>query len=422
MKSILALAWHSLWSRRFGALLTVVCVALGSAVLLTVERLRADARESFVRSISGTDLIVGPRSGSLELLLATVFHTGTPGRGMDYAVIGRLAKLPPVEWVAPLAFGDNYRGYPVLGTTTTYFERFRYGRGQPLRLAAGRFPTDVYDATVGADLARRYGLALGDKLTFDHGHALEAGGHGHDHADMPFSVAGILQATGTAADRTVFVGLDGIEAMHIGWDGELPPTASARMSAQEARLQLLGPERVSAALVGLRDRAAVLAVQQAVARDREPLSAILPGVALLELWELVGAAESVLRAMSWGVVAVVLIGLVTVLWSGLDHRRREMAVLRAVGARPAQVASLIVGEATLLTGAGVALGALLAAAAAALARPWLEARYGLVLAGGFGPGDLALLAALLVVGVVAGAIPAWRCYRMTLADGLAARV
>ncbi len=421
MTAMLPLAWKSLVARRFGALLTVVCIALGSAILLSVERLRADARDSFTRSISGTDLIVGPRSGALELLLGTVFHTGTPGRGIDYAAVERLRKLPAVAWVVPLAFGDNYRGYPVLGTTAAYFEHFRYGRDQKLQLAAGRLPADLYDALLGAEVAQRLGLAPGAQLVLTHGHALDAGAGAHEHADLPFTVSGVLRSTGTAADRTVYVGLDGIEAMHIGWDGELPPGRDQRVSAQEARLQLLGPEKVSAALVGLKDRAAVLAVQQAVAREREPLAAIQPGVALLELWQLVGTAETVLRAMAWGVLAVVTIGLVTVLWSGLEHRRREIAVLRAVGARPAQVFGLIVGEAALLTAGGVALGALLAAAATAAARPWLEARYGLLLAGGFSGADAALLLLLVAVGTAAGAIPAWRCYRMTLADGLVAR-
>ena len=197
-----------------------------------------------------------------------------------------------------------------------------------------------------------------------------------------------------------------------------------RLDAETARLLAVVPDRISAVLLCLEQRSAALSLQQQITtRSGEPLSAVLPGPALLELWEIVGVAENVLRGMSWGVVVVVLVGMLTVLWSGLEERRREMAVLRAVGARPRHVFLLILGEAFLLTLAGVALGALIAVVSVQGLASTIVQRYGLSLSHVLvAPGMVRLLALLVAAGVVAGLLPALRCYRRSLADGLSPEV
>jgi len=419
MRPLLALAWASLGARRFVALLTVACIGLGSSVLIVVEQLRTQAREAFTRSVSGVDLIVGARGGTVELLMGVVFRTGTPGRGMSYESYRRIAEQPGVAWALPVSFGDSHRGFPVMGTDASYFERFRYGRAQPLGFTAGGPFADVYDAVLGAQVAERLGYKVGDELELEHGLQSAMGG-AHEHEDKPFRVVGVLQRTGTAVDRTVHVSLQGIEAMHVDWREGRPPSAEERLGAEAARALAANPERISAMLVGLEQRAAALLLQQRiVSSPSEPLSAVLPGPALLELWEIVGVAESVLRGMSWGVMAVVLVGMLTVLWSGLEERRREMAVLRAVGARPRHVFLLIMGEAFLLTFGGLLLGAMIAAAASASLETTIVQRYGVSLSdGAFSADVLRVLGALLAAGLVAGLLPALRCYRRSLADGL----
>ena len=436
MKALLSLAWASLGARRFVALLTVVCIGLGSAVLIVVEQLRAETREAFTRSVSGGDLIVGPRTGTVELLMGVVFRTGTPGRGMTFESYRKISGLPGVVWALPVSFGDSHRGFPVMGTDAAYFKHFRYGRAQPLAFDAGGPFADVYDAVIGAEVARRLGYKVADEIELEHGqepvaktrrdHEHEHGqkkpalGARHDHGDKPFRITGVLARTGTAVDRTVHVSLAGIEAMHIDWKDGRAPIAEERISAEVARRIAKNPERISAMMLALEQRTAALFLQQRIGTGPgEPLSAVLPGPALLELWEIVGVAENVLRGMSWGVMAVVLIGMLTVLWSGLEERRREMAVLRAVGARPRHVFLLILGESLLLTLGGLALGVLLSAVATALLEGAIVQRYGLSLAQALtGPGMFYLLAALLAAGFAAGLLPALRCYRRSLADGL----
>ena len=419
MKALFSLARSSLAARRFVALLTVACIGLGSAVLIVVEQLRSEARTAFTRSVSGVDLIVGPRSGSVELLMGVVFRTGTPGRGMSFQSYRNIAGLPGVAWALPVSFGDSHRGFPVMGTDAEYFVHFRYGRSQQIEFEAGGPFEDVYDAVIGAEVARRLGYKLGDSIELEHGQQ-PAIADRHEHVDRPFRVAGVLRRTGTAVDRTLHVSLAGLEAMHVDWKEGRPPAAEERLSAEQARLLATHPERISAMLLGLEQRAAALILQQRIVNwPEEPLSAVLPGPALLELWEIVGVAENVLRGMSWGVMAVVLAGMLTVLWSGLEERRREMAVLRAVGARPRHVFLLILGEAMLLTLGGLALGVLIATASASLLEGAIVQRYGLSLAHGFSVADLSrFLSVLFVAGVGAGLLPALRCYQRSLSDGL----
>ena len=420
MTPILHLAFKSLLNRRFTALLTLISIALSVTLLLGVERIRTEARNSFAATLSGTDLIVGARSGPVQLLLYAVFRIGDATNNVSWQSYQTFAQDPKVAWTIPISLGDSHRGYRVLGTDADYFTHYRYGDDRPLTLDAGRPFTDVYDAVLGAEVAEALGYGLGQEIVLSHG-AGPSGTSFVDHADKPFRVAGILQRTGTPVDRTVHVSLAGIEAIHLGWRGG---AAGSSISAEEARQRDLTPKTITAFLVGLHSKTGVFHVQRAV-NDyrREPLLAILPGVALDQLWGLVGVAEQALLAVSGFVVVVGLFGLLTALLTGLDERRREMAILRSVGARPAHIFALIAGEAAFLTLLGALLGVAALYATLFLGQPLIEGRLGLFIPVGHpGAHELALLGAVIVAGLVAGLLSALRAYRYSLADGLSVRV
>ena len=417
---LLGLAWRSAWNRRLTLALTVGSIALSTFMLLGVERVRTDLRSSFTSAVSGTDLIVGARTGSVQLLLYSVFHVGAPSNNIRWSSVQALQQLRGVDWVVPLSLGDSHRGFPVLGTTADYFTHFRHGARQPLKLQQGQAFQDLYDAVLGAEVADRLGYRLGQRITLAHGGgALNLA----DHADKPFTVAGILARTGTPVDRTVHISLEAMEAIHLDWMGGAP-MPGMRIGAEDARKMKLQPRTVTAAFVGLKNRAAVFSVQRQVNNfDAEPLMSILPGVALDELWDVVGTGEAALLAMSALVALVSMGGLMSVVFAGLNERRRELAVLRAVGASPYHVLVLLALEGILITLSGMALGiAALAAVLLALA-PWLQASFGLSL-------HLAqptsmqwlLLAGLLLAGLLASLLPGWRAYRLSLADGLSPRI
>ena len=420
MPPLLSLAARSAWNRRFALGLVLASIALSTVLLLGIERLRQDVRQNFSAAVSGTDLIVGARTGPVELLLYAVFRIGSASNNMRYSSVLALAQHRAVAWAVPLSLGDSHHGFAVLGTTGAYFQHFRHADKQPLRLAQGRVFDDLYELVLGSDVARQRGYRLGQAIVLSHGDgALDH----NQHDDKPFTVVGILAPTGTPVDRTLHISLQAMEALHADFTSGVRLPGQALDATQAARLDLT-PRSVTAVLLGLKNRAAVLALQRDVANFRdEPLQAILPGVALDQLWDLVALGERGLQAMSALVGVVSLAALVAVIAAGLNERRRELAILRAVGAGPRQVLLLLAAEGALVTLAGVALGALLLGLGLVLLRPWVQAQFGIALRlQPPGSAEWAWLAALLAGGFAASLVPGWRAYRLSLADGLSPRI
>lgn len=424
---ILPLAVKSLRNRKFTAALTVLSIALAVMLLLGVERIRSESRESFASTVSGTDLIVGARSSPVHLLLYSVFHIGNATNNIGWSHYRAIAGRPQVAWSIPLSLGDSHRGYRVLGTTPDFFDRFRYARDRKLELAQGKPFSAVHDAVLGGEVAAALGYQVGTRVVIAHG----AGEVSLiEHADQPFTVVGVLARTGTPVDRTVLISLDGLDAVHADMNAEADPLAAALAhgAAGDGDENEAGPDlsnrTITAFLLGLKSRAAALTMQRAVNEYAgEPLTAILPGATLQEVWEIVGAAERTLFAVSALVVVVGLAGMLVALLTSLNERRREMAVLRSVGARPVHVFGLILGEAAFLTLVGIALGVAALYAGLIAGQPWLEARLGLFIAVGWPSAHELLLTGLVAgAGVLIGLIPAYRIYRYSLADGMTIRM
>jgi putative ABC transport system permease protein len=416
---IVRLALQSLRNRWIAALLTVVAIAVSITLLLGVEKVRTGARQSFADTISGTDLIVGARSGSLNLLLYSVFRIGNATNNVTWASYQDLAARPEIAWIVPLSLGDSHRGFRVLGTTPDYFAHYKYRQTHGLVLRSGKPFSDLFDAVIGADVAAALGYKVGDPIVVSHGLGSVSF---VEHDDKPFRVAGVLEKTGTPVDRTVHVSLEAIEAIHVDWQsGARIPGQS--VSADEVRRMDLKPKAVTAALVGLKSKLATFRLQRAINEYRdEPLSAILPGAALQELWGLVGTAETALKVVSAMVVATALLGMVTMILTTLNERRREMAILRSVGARPRTILGLLMAEAGILTLAGILLGIVLLYLALLLLQPYVDTNYGLHLpVEPPKPAELAMLGMIGVAGCMAGLLPAVRAYRLSLADGMTVR-
>jgi len=419
---LLRLALASLNNRRFTALLTVFSIALSVCLLLAVERVRNETRASFANTISGTDLVVGARSGSVNLLLYSVFRIGNATNNIRWDSYQRFAEHPRVDWAIPISLGDSHRGYRVMGTSTNYFGHYRYGRKQPLQLAEGRaFEGDPFEVVLGAEVASALGYQLDDSIVLAHGVARVSL---VQHDDKPFRVVGVLQRTGTPVDRTLHISLEGMEALHVDWQNGMPARGAARIDAEQARQLDLQPQQITAFLLGLNSKIATFTLQREINEYRgEPLLAILPGVALQELWSLMGTAEKALFVVSLFVVLTGLIGMLTAILTSLNERRREMAILRSVGARPWHIAALLIIEAFGLALAGTLLGLALLYLGIAVAQSPLQSLYGLYLPFAWPSSyEWSLLGAILLAALLMGSVPAWRAYRQSLADGLSIRL
>lgn len=429
LRPFLQLAWASLKHRFSTALLTTLAVALAVALLCGVELIRRGVREEFSATAGGTDLIVGARGSGLQLLLYSLFGLGSPTRNLDPEILAELNAEPAVAWAVPIALGDSYAGFRVIATSGELFSRWRI-RNRPLELNAGRFFDSGLEAVIGTEVAHQENLAVGREIVLRHGlgQALVA------HGDHPFVVVGVLDPTGGPLDRAVLIPLESLATVHDTEPHQehqehqehqhqhpehQPAEKTAEAHAHDEEVAL------AAVFVGLKSRGAALMLKQKL-EDRvahEPLTAILPGVALTELWQTWRPFEDTLRFFSGAIVMIALLGLTVALRAALEERRRELAILRALGVGPGRLGLLIVLEAFLLTLAGIGSGLLLAYGAVLALGPWLEARFGLALPL-LAPSYqlLAALGLMLLAALLLSAWPAARVYRQALRDGLTPRI
>lgn len=425
--TLLTLAWKSLWNRKLTTLLTVASIAVSVALLVGVEQLRASARESFSGTISDTDLIVGPRAGTVSLLLYSVFRIGAPLNNVKYETYEHFSKHPAVRWTIPLAFGDSHRGFRVVGTDANFYEHYRFRRDRRVTFAEGGAPKEPLDVALGADVARLLGYRIGSKVVMTHGVA----GSVIEHDDQPFLVTGILAPTATPIDRGLYITFAGVEAMHHEDHEEGAAHKDEHKHEDHDHKGEAGhedhdhpTEQVSAFFLRTKSRIDTLRLQREIATfEAEPLSAVIPGVALAELWSTVRYAEDALRIVSGFVLVVSLIGLLISLYVTLNERRREMSILRALGVGPGQIAALMMLESTVLTAFGCATGVALLMSAQTAAQSAIERNFGLYLRSASLTRDAWIaLALILAAGALLGLIPAWRAYRNSLADGLSIRL
>lgn len=415
---ILRLAFGSLLARVLTVGMTILAIALSVALFLGVEKIRTGAKASFADTISGTDLIVGARSGSVQLLLYSVFRIGNATNNMTWVSYQDIADRPEVDWIVPISLGDSHRQFRVMGTTPAFFERYKYRSGQSLAVRDGAIMSDLFDTVIGADVAATLGYDIGDPIVVAHGLASFS-----QHKDQPFRISGILEKTGTPVDRTVIVSLEAIEAVHVDWQsGAQVPGKST--PADVIRQMELEPQAVTAALVGVKSRLQVFGLQRSINEyAQEPLLAILPGVALQELWQIVGIAETALIAVSAMVVVTALIGMMATIFSSLNERRREMAIFRAMGARPRVVLCLLVLEAVVTAAIGAIFGLVLLYVGLFVGQPLIDSAFGLWL-----PieaptmREIWVLFGVVAAGAIVSMVPALRAYRMSLADGMIVRI
>jgi putative ABC transport system permease protein len=416
MTFLLSLAWRSLRNRVLISSLTIASIAFSVALLVGIEHVRVGVRESFQGTIRGTDLIVGARGGTTQVLLSTVFGMSVPNGSVSWATYERWASHPAVKWTIPYALGDAHQGHRVIGTTAAFFEQYRF-RDQRVSFAAGGAPRTDREIAIGSEVAERLGYALGDSVTLAHGLAAISFAQ---HDAHPFTVSGVIARTFTPIDRALYTTLDGLTAMHEAEAG----AGGLPMGPPATVLPAGTKPPVTAFLVGTKNRFETLQLQREMNEDAsEPLTAIIPGVALAQLWQTIGSAEVGLRVVALFTVLVGLIGMCVALYASLESRRREMAILRAVGAGPRAIVSLLVLESSLLALIGAVCGVALVYGGIALARAAVEARFGLALTlHPLGATEWTYLALVVSAGTLVGVLPAWRAYRSSLADGLSPRL
>ena len=408
---MIRLAIKSLMNRRASVLLTVIAIAVSVTLLLAVERVREQVQSHFANTVSGTDLIIGARTGQTQLLLSSVFHIGSMTNNMSWESFEDIRERPEVSWAIPMSLGDSVQGLPVVATTNAYFEHFKYGNKQALEFSQGSAFASDEEVVLGADAAEKLSKTMGDDIIIAHG---SGGISFSEHDQHPLTVTGVLQRTGTPVDQAVFVTLHSLEMIHSGEHEH-----SGHDHHNEAPA-----DSISAALLGLKAKPLALRLQRQInTYEKEPLTALLPGMTLQELWKTLRVFEQALTAISAMVVLIGLLGMLTIMLASLRERRREMAVLRAVGAGPGTIFGLLLSAALLLTVVGAFSGLLLLYGLQWSLAGVIQSQTGLILSTTWpGASEWWRMALVIIVGFMLSLIPAWRAYRQSLADGLTVKI
>ena len=421
MRSLFGLAYSSLINRKLTTALTIASITLSVALLIGVEKIRQGARESFSNTISQTDLIVGARTGSIQLLLYSVFHIGDAINNISYSSYLHFKHNSSTEWTIPYSLGDSHRGYRVVATDEDFYRHYHYRQDHGIVLDKGKIAEGVFDVVLGADVAKTLHYELGQKIVLSHG---TAEGFGMSHADKPFTIVGIMTRTATPIDRSVYITLEGMEAIHMDWKDGLPPVAGRGISAALIKKEDIKIGNITAFLLRTQSRVQSLYLQREINEyNGEPLLAIMPGVALSELWQGVSFAENGLRLVTFFILLSGLFGMLISLYTSLNERRREMAILRGLGTSPLKILFLLMFESTLLTICGAFLGVVSVYLCLFIARPLIESSFGLYIPIRLlSATEWGYLALVFTGGFAIGLIPAWRAFRNTLSDGLTIRV
>lgn len=418
----LKLALKSLKNRRFSTGLTVFSIALSMTLLLAVERTKRAAEEGFTQSISQTDLLVGSRTGPLNLILYTVFNMGSASNNISWQSYQEIKAKPEIEWTIPYSLGDGHKGFRVVATDENFYEHYRFRGDGKVELREGQPALDIWDAVIGSDVAKKLNYKLGDRILIAHGVTRGEGIQMHD--DKPFHVTGILKPTGTALDQSIYISLYGMEAIHMDWQSGAAPSDKNRIAPETIKKENIHFGAITAFFLRTKNRIQTLKLQRDINNyDEEPLLAIIPGATLSDLWRGLSQIDQVLKIISWMVVCVGIAAMLSTILAGLNERRREMSILRSLGAGPGRLTSLLVFESTVVTVIGVALGVFIELALFFVLEGWLQNQFGLYIVGSaFTFVEVMYISVTIFFGMLVGLIPAYKASRLALKDGLSVRV
>ena len=412
---IFKLGMKSLLNRKVTTFLCCFSISLSIALLLGVERIRSTAKEGFTNTISGVDLLVGSRGSPVNLLLYSVFHIGEPVNNLRYSSYKTISELNSVEWTVPISLGDAYKSFRVVGTSQLFFEKYKFRGDQGIQFAKGKPFSGIFDLVIGATVAKTLNHKIGDSVILSHGIQEESLLH---HEDSPFKIVGILEETSTPIDKAVYTSLEGMEAIHIGWENGVP--SDEEIDRFNLKKEDLKTTQITSFLLKAKSRIAILGLQRYIVNfNNEPLMGVIPAYTLLNLWETMSYLEKILFLVSSLVLLVGFFSIIIALYSSLNERRREMAILRSVGAAPRHIFGLLFLESFLLNFFGIIIGVLVLYISGYFFQEALATKFSVYMDNSLlSLSEFKLLLIIFFVGTIVGMLPALKAYRNSLSDGL----
>jgi putative ABC transport system permease protein len=437
--------------RVLATLLTALSVALGVALTVAILLIRHGMQQRFEQSTLGYEMVVGAKGSPLQLVLNTVFNLDISPGNVSWKLFEELRDDKRVKFAAPFSVGDNYKGFRIVGATDTYLKDFEFAEGEKFRLAEGRIfnfnepalkeafeeatgrareriarergetpplappqpkheHAETAEAVIGATAAQETGLKIGQTFVAAHGVQDTASAEHHEH--NPWTVVGILSPTHTACDRAIYINLDSF--YHI--EGH-----EVRPTKEEEQEKDNDPDagQISAIVLKLRSPLSALPLYREI-NDRTDAMAAFPAAEVRKLFDIVGNVDRVLFAQAILIIIVAGIAVAVSIYNSMSERRREIAILRALGARRQTIFTIVVLEAMMICTLGGVGGILAGHAIVGVANAVLVRASGFqVAAGQFQWMELAVLAGCILLGALSGLGPAARAYRTEVAENLA---
>ena len=468
------LVFQSLLNRWLSCLLIILTLSFSISLFFTVSRIQESVRASFQNTVSGVDSVVAARGGNLQILLNSVFLIGEPNSTIRWSTYNDIIDNNKMNWAVPISLGDSHKGYRVIGTTNNYFKEIKYSSGKNIEFLSGNSFNDVFDVVLGNAVANKLKYNLGAEIIITHGlsdvgevhtfhsdqenhddhsdhadhddhanheehddhsdhadhddHAkheehddhsdhVDEGHEGHNHENLGFKVTGILKPTGTPIDNGVFLSLAGIEAMHTGWIGN---QKVIDVSIEQIMQSELKPKTISAIFVSLKNRTQVFQFQRDVLNyKKEAISSVMPGITLSRLWALTGNVDKAFKIITFFIIIIALLGMIAMTIAGLNGRRREMAILRSVGASPTNIVSLLLVESIIISLISCVIGYILMIVIFSIGKDYLQNNYGIFINSfSIKNYDLQMIISIICAALIATIVPAIQIYKNTLRDGL----
>lgn len=450
--NLFSIAWKSIRQRKLASTLTALSISLGVMLMVGVLVISGAIDRTFNQQSIAYQLIVGAKGGALQLVLSSVYRIQPPIANLPFMYLEQLRQDPRVEFAVPLAFGDFTRpehgSFPIVGTTNDYFTHdYTPGKKFAVEDQPGSHQLeDVYDAVIGSEVARRNQWKVGDQFTIVHGSPDAETIH-----DEMFTVVAVLKQTGTPNDRSVFLNLEAVYTLEghqkpieevrrrivdfYGSDTERREKALAELDALEkkrARGQEIGDPDLG---YGLDTPVAMKEITAIYVRTKSDFGAINlvhelkngtqamavnPVQPIRQLMDnLVGNIQNGLMVLIAMIIAVSGVSILVSIYNSMADRRREIGIMRALGARRNSIFAIILAESSLLCIGGGAFGWLAGHLLAAAASPYISAETGLLLERWmFHPWEAWIFPVLALLGILVGFVPAMTAYRTNVAEAL----
>ena len=402
------IAWSYLWNRKLTTALTILSVALGVGLISAVLTLREETQRRFEEEGQAFDIVIGAKGNPLQLVLSSVYFLDMPTGNMDIDIFESLKEHEDVVAAFPLGMGDTFSGYRIVGTTRDLMD-FTWGDRTPYALAEGRYFEDLYEAVIGANVARDTGLKLGSTFVGTHGFVDSA--YAEVHEDHPYTVVGILERSGSPNDRGIFCSIESVWDVHCGGHDH---------DHDHAHCDHHHDDEITAALVKLASPAIRFEFKDMVNRNYNAMAAI-PIQEIQKLYEqLLGTAKMVLLAIGYLVVAISSLSILIGLYMAILQRKRDLAIMRALGATRGEIFGAVIIEAFWVTLLGIFAGWAVGALVCFVLNQYLVATIGFHVPPIRLTADLvSAYSAVLLMGLIAGILPAWQAYRTDIARDLA---